>query len=193
MPTTLMMSDQLDQWMTAARDQDDQEAFAQVVEACHHVVRSSVLRDTADADLADEIAQEALVRAWERRQQYRPGTSPRAWLLAIARSQVIEQHRRRGRDRRHMRDLVHHELLRHVQEDSLDPLGNARIHALQHCVEQLSADQQTLLDMIHGRGLSCEDAAIELGIKAPACRQRLSRLHRTLRKCAEDRLKEAQP
>jgi RNA polymerase sigma-70 factor (ECF subfamily) len=102
----------LDAWMTAARDADDQEAFAHVVEACHHMVRATVLRDTANAELADEIAQEALVRAWERRQQYRPGSSPRAWLLAIARSQVMDYHRRQGRDRRHLRDLVQHELLR---------------------------------------------------------------------------------
>ena len=80
------MSDDLDVWMSQARDQGDQEAFARVVEDCHHLLRATLLRDTADPDLADELAQDAFARAWQKREQYRSGTSPRAWLLAIARS-----------------------------------------------------------------------------------------------------------
>ena len=106
------MSDDLDAWMTAARDHGDQNAFAMVVEKCHHLIRATLLRETAEPELADEIAQEALTRAWAKREQYRPGTSPRAWLLTIARSQLMEHHRRQDRDRRHMRELVRQELHR---------------------------------------------------------------------------------
>jgi RNA polymerase sigma-70 factor, ECF subfamily len=183
--------DQLDIWMTAARDDDDQEGFARVVEACHHTIRAAVLRDTADAELADEIAQEALVRGWTRRSQYRPGTSPRAWLLAIARSQLTEHYRRHGRDRRHLRGLIRHELMRHHPQDRTDEVRERRLEALRLCVSQLDESQRDLLAMVHDQDLTCEAAAEILDIKAPACRQRVSRLQRALRSCAEKRLQES--
>lgn len=182
-----MAGDDLDNWMSAARDQDDSEAFARVVESCHHLVRATVLRETANAELADEIAQEVLVRAWTKRSQYRSGTSPRAWLLAIARTQVIEHYRRHDRNRRHLGELVRQELMRHRDDDD-DPLAEARLNALQACLGEASDKNRELLDLVHRDGLSTEDAAEILGIKAPACRQRLSRLQRSLRECAEKRL-----
>mgnify|MGYP002395998816 CR=1 FL=1 len=177
--------------MTRVREEDDQEAFALVVDRCHHLVRAAVLRETADTELADELAQETLVRAWTKRQQYRPGTSPRAWLLAIVRSQLMEHHRRRSRDRRHLQQLVTQELLRHRQTISEDPvaeLNEARLGALRHCLSELPERHREMLDLVHGQGLSTEDAAACLGIKSPTCRQRLSRLQRALRSCAEERL-----
>src|SRR4051812_3961022 len=111
------MSDDLDQWMTRARDQGDKDAFAMVVDSCHHLIRATMLRETADPELADELAQESLSRAWAKREQYHPGPSPRAWLITIARSQLMEYHRRQDRDRRHLRELVRQELLRHQPGD----------------------------------------------------------------------------
>lgn len=183
------MAEDLDVWMTAARDDEDREAFARIVEATHHLLRATMLRDCADAELADEIAQEALVRAWTKRAQYRPGTSPRAWLLAIARSQLMEHHRRRDRDRRHLRDLVQQELLRQ-RSDEPDAWRGERLAALQVCLTEIGTEHREMLDLVHRQGLSTEDAAEVLGIKAPACRQRLSRIQRVLRDCAERRLAE---
>jgi RNA polymerase sigma-70 factor, ECF subfamily len=180
-------SEDLDAWMTAARDQNDQDAFALVVENCHHLIRATMLRETADPDLADELAQEALARAWMKREQYRPGTSPRAWMMSIARSQLMEHHRRADRDRRHLKELVRQELLRHVPRD--DGRENlARINALQACLEEIAPEHRQLLDLVHQQGMTSEAAADLMGIKAPACRQRLSRLQRALKTCAEKRL-----
>lgn len=184
------MADSLDEWMTLARDSDDQDAFARVVESCHHLIRATLLRETADAELADELAQEALCRAWAKRIQYRPGTSPRAWLLAIAHSQLAEYHRRSDRDRRHLRELIRQQLL---ERPPRDPPGEDkdRLRALETCVKQLDEEQRRLIDLIHGQGLTSDAAAELLGIKAPACRQRLSRLQRQLRACVEQRLQVA--
>jgi len=179
--------DELDQWMSAARERDDQASYTRVVESCHHLIRAVVLRDVADSELADEIAQEVLVRGWAKRAQYRPGSSPKAWLLAITRSQVMEHFRRQDRDRRHLKDLVRQELLRHRQDED-DGQHQERLDALQACLAEVGNDQRELLDLVHRQGLSTEDAAEILGIKPPACRQRLSRLQRALRNCAEARL-----
>lgn len=181
------MGEDLDAWMTAARDRGDQDAFALVVEHCQHLIRATMLRETADPELADELAQEALARAWMKREQYRPGTSPRAWMISIARSQLMEHHRRADRDRRHLKELVRQELLRHVPRDD-GRETQAKLVALKACLDEISEEHRQLLDLVHNQGLTSEAAADMLGIKAPACRQRLSRLQRALRTCAEKRL-----
>jgi len=182
------VAEDLDLWMTAARAHGDRDAFTRVVEACHHLLRASILRETADPDLADEIAQDAFLRAWERRAQYRPGTSPRAWLLTIARTQLIEHQRRAVRDRRHLKELVRQELLRKSpgKDDSAET--SAKLDALRTCLADINPDHKELLDLVHGKGLTTEAAAHQLGIGPPACRQRLSRLQRSLRRCAEARM-----
>jgi RNA polymerase sigma-70 factor (ECF subfamily) len=183
------MADDLDEWMTAAREHGDQQAFAMVVEGCHHLIRATLLRETAEPELADELAQEALARAWAKREQYRPGTSPRAWLLTIARSQLMEHHRRQDRDRRHLRELVRQELLRQAPNEG-DGVDRLRLSALKECLSGMGDEHRQLIDLIHGQGLTSDAAAEQLGIKAPACRQRLSRLQRVLRECAQKRLDE---
>ncbi len=183
-----MPTDDLDEWMTRAQT-GDQDAFAQVVEHCHHLIRATMLRETADPDLADELAQESLSRAWAKREQYRPGTSPRAWLITIARSQLMEHHRRQDRDRRHLRELVRQELLRHQPDEPSD--HRERLSALKACLSEIGPEHHRLFELIHAQGLSSEAAADELGIKPEACRQRLSRLQRRLRDCAEKRMAEA--
>jgi len=180
-------SEEIDAWMTAAQANSDQDAFALVVEHTHHLIRATMLRETADPDLADELAQEALTRAWIKREQYRPGTSPRAWMMSIARSQLMEHHRRADRDRRHMRELVRQELLRHAPHDN-GRENQTRLVALKACLEEVAPEHRQLLDLVHQQGMTSDDAAELLGIKAPACRQRLSRLQRALRTCAEKRL-----
>lgn len=187
------MSDDLDAWMTRARDTGDQDAFAQVVESCHHLLRATLLRETGDPDLADELAQDAFARAWAKRDQYRPGTSPRAWLLTIARSHLMDHHRRQDRDRRHVKDLVRQELLRHLPELDEPPEDGARLGALRECLAQLGDEHRQLIDLVHGRGLPSDAAADEMGIKPEACRQRLSRLQRRLRECCERRLEGETP
>jgi RNA polymerase sigma-70 factor (ECF subfamily) len=182
------LPDELDAWMTKARDEGDRDAFARLVESCHHLLRASLLRDTADPELADELAQETLVRAWDKRHQYRPGTSPRSWLLTIARSQLMEYHRREERSRRHLKQLVREELLRKSDARDRDDDRAGRLAAIRECLSGFDPRHRELLDLVHAKGLTTEGAAEILGIRPPACRQRLSRIQRALRKCAEKKL-----
>jgi RNA polymerase sigma-70 factor (ECF subfamily) len=49
-----------------------------------------------DLDYAEDIASEAIARAWKHRTKFEPGTSLRAWLFVIARNLFISE-KRRGR------------------------------------------------------------------------------------------------
>ena len=176
----------LDAWMTQAARDDDADAYARIVEACHPLVRATMLRDTANEELADELAQDTLVQAWAKRAQYRPGTSPRAWILAIARSKLIGHWRRFDKRRRHRHELVRQELMRHAPDE--DEHQERKLAALRECLEDIDERQKELLDLVHGKNLRTDEAARLLDIKPDACRQRLSRLQRSLRECIAKRL-----
>ncbi len=50
-----------------------------------------------DRDLADDLAQEALTKAWQSRDSFRPGSNLKAWLFTILRNQFYSDRRRAWR------------------------------------------------------------------------------------------------
>jgi RNA polymerase sigma-70 factor (ECF subfamily) len=59
------------------------------------VLRRAALRLTHHEADAEDLVQETVTRALERRAQFQPGTNLRAWLVTIQRSQFISGYRRR--------------------------------------------------------------------------------------------------
>jgi RNA polymerase sigma factor (sigma-70 family) len=53
---------------------------------------------TADRGLAEDVLQEAFVRVQTHAHTYRPGSRPRAWVMAIARNLALDVMRSRGRE-----------------------------------------------------------------------------------------------
>jgi RNA polymerase sigma-70 factor (ECF subfamily) len=49
---------------------------------------------------AEDLVQDTLLKAYRSRKQYRTGTNPRAWLLAILRNTFLNTYRRRNLERR---------------------------------------------------------------------------------------------
>lgn len=62
----------------------DEVAFAALMERWERPVKSVVARMVLNAAEAEELAQEAFVRLWQRREDFRPGAEFRPWLLTIA-------------------------------------------------------------------------------------------------------------
>jgi RNA polymerase sigma-70 factor (sigma-E family) len=79
------------------------EPPADLVALCHEehprLVRALRLQ-TGDAARAEELAQEALVRLWQRWRRVRRLEHPAAWLHRVAINLAIDDHRRRGAERR---------------------------------------------------------------------------------------------
>ena len=53
-----------------------------------------------DEQLAEDAAQEAVMRAWRMREQCRAGSAPEAWVAQIARREALRAHQRTARLRR---------------------------------------------------------------------------------------------
>jgi RNA polymerase sigma factor (sigma-70 family) len=48
-----------------------------------------------DEDRAEDLASDAIMRAWKHRSKFEPGTSPRAWLFIILRNLFFSEQRRK--------------------------------------------------------------------------------------------------
>ena len=80
------MSDgDLERWMLPLRE-GDLTALEHIYGDMRLAVYATALAVTANHAVAEDVTQEVFVRIFARARQYRPGTSPRAWIVAIARN-----------------------------------------------------------------------------------------------------------
>lgn len=73
----------------------DREAFCELVRRHRTLAVNVVYRMCGDAMLAEDAAQTAFLRAWEKLGSYRPGGSFRAWITRIAVHAATDALRRR--------------------------------------------------------------------------------------------------
>ena len=107
-----------------------------------------------NADRADDLVQETLMRGWNKRGRFQPGTNLHAWLFTILRNAFFAEHRKRARevgdsDGSYAAGLT----TAPVQADKL------HLQDLQTALRRLSAHQREALLLITAEGLSYEDAA----------------------------------
>lgn len=91
--------------MSEARDSDgdaiervlsgDREAFGVLVDRHGSRIHGAILRMVGDSEVANDLAQETLLRAYQALGQFRRGSAFYTWLYAIARNQVLSEFRRR--------------------------------------------------------------------------------------------------
>ena len=103
----------------------DREAFAELYDRHAAVLLGFLMRMLRRRETAEEILQEAFVKAWKHAARYRPErAAPRAWLLTMARSSAID--RIRSSQARARREG---EWTRAERGAPAEPLGTARIEA----------------------------------------------------------------
>src|SRR5512138_2337427 len=73
----------------------DGDAFSQLYEAYFERVYRFVYFRVADAEMAEDLASQVFLKAWENLHRYRPHGPFLAWLYAIARNTVIDTYRTR--------------------------------------------------------------------------------------------------
>jgi RNA polymerase sigma-70 factor (ECF subfamily) len=72
----------------------DRRAFGQLVQRHREGMINVVYRMCGDAQLAEDSAQEAFIRAWQRLTSYRPKSPFRNWLYRIATNVAVDALRR---------------------------------------------------------------------------------------------------
>jgi RNA polymerase sigma-70 factor (ECF subfamily) len=118
----------------------------------------------------DDLAQEALCKAWSSQNHFEVGTNLKAWTFMILRNQFYSNKRR---------DWRAVELDPEVAERTLiateDPDGALQLDELRRALAMLPADQREALILIGAAGLSYEDAAAITGVAIGTVKSRVSR------------------
>jgi RNA polymerase sigma-70 factor, ECF subfamily len=123
-----------------------------------------------DREMADDVVQEAMMRAWASRNTFSPGTNFRAWMFQILRNQFYTSIRKNSRMTAWDPEAAERIL---VQE----PTQEAGIHVddVNTALLQLPSQQREILLLVAGAGLSYEDAAVVAGCSVGTVKSRLNR------------------
>lgn len=76
----------------------DLEALESLYRDFHHAVFSYARLLLQDREQAEDTAQDVFLKVWDKASTYRPGGSPKAWILAIARNAAFDRMRAAGRE-----------------------------------------------------------------------------------------------
>ena len=87
-----------DEELAAAASRGSEEAFRELVERFERPVYGLVLRIVRRADLAEDLAQEAFVKAWKALARFDPTRKFSSWLFKIAHNAALDALRRRGEE-----------------------------------------------------------------------------------------------
>lgn len=137
---------------------------------------------------ADDLAQETLLRLWEKRDQFAPGTHFKAWAFQIAKFLVMNQRRKLARSPVVLLDA---ELLETIDRRWLEQeaaITDSHHVALSRCLETLKPEDQRLLHARYATDVSLETYAEQEGTRPGTLKARLFRLRDALRDCIERRL-----
>ena len=121
-------------------------------------------------DLADDMVQDAMTRAWAARQSYTPGTNFRAWIFMILRNHYYTTLRKNARMVAWDPDLAERVLVTApTQQDRLN------VHDVQAALLKLPAEQREVLLLIVANVVSYEEAAEIIGCAIGTIKSRLAR------------------
>ncbi len=139
-----------------------------------------------DRAQAEDLVQEACLRALRFRHQFQPGTNLRGWLFQILRSVFITQYRRRGRAGHHV-DL---ETLEGHGANPAPSLGAGRGAGaepfarvdIDTALEQLPEEYRTVVVLSDIEGLSMAEVAVAMGCPVGTVKSRLFRARAQLQR-----------
>jgi RNA polymerase sigma-70 factor (ECF subfamily) len=133
---------------------------------------------TLDAEAADDLVQQTLLRAIERSGSFRAGAPLRPWLFSILHNLFVSDRRREGVERRALDQLAGEQA---VLSDAGDAGAQVRLNAVMARFDQLPAVQREVLHLIAVEGLSYQEASDALGVPIGTIMSRLSRARTGLR------------
>lgn len=140
-----------------------------------------------ESAVAEELAQEALLRACRNWPRVSGLESPGGWTWRVARNLATSHFRRRAARRR-----AHRRLSAPVVEAQRDPDG-ADVVAVRRAVAELPERQRTAVVLRHAMDLSVQQTASWMGVTPDAVRSLTKRGAATLRDLLDDDVSEPSP
>ena len=123
-----------------------------------------------DATAADDLAQDAMMKAWDARASYQMGTNMKAWTFMILRNQFYSEKRRSWRS-----SQLDPEVAERTLEAASNPIASLELDEVRRALAKLPEDQREALILIGAGGLSYEEVSEICGCAIGTIKSRVSR------------------
>src|SRR6201992_496343 len=130
---------------------------------------------TGNQEGADDLAQETLVKAWQSRATFIPGTNLKAWLFTILRNQFYPDRRRAWRQAPWDQYAAER-----IPGGGEDQVFSAQLSDTARALRCLSDEQREALILVGAGGFSYEDAAAICKCAVGTVQSRVARARQTL-------------
>ena len=167
--------------MTSAGDRDrlddparDRE-FKAVLVTLIPQLRAFARTLTGDATAADDLAQEAMMKAWDARAGFEMGTNMKAWTFMILRNQFYSEKRRSWRQ-----TSLDQETAERTLAATDDPAAPVALDEVRLALAMLPSEQREAVVLVGAGGFAYEEAAEICGCAVGTVKSRVSRARRAL-------------
>lgn len=181
-------SNELSEAELVARSQNgDKEAFEQLVIRNQDLVFSLAFKLSGNRDLANDIAQEAFIRAWRAIEKFRGDSAFSTWIYRIT---VNTAWTLRKKAKKHNLANIEETQEPIVIDEKKDPeliaINSDLSFVLRQALNKLPMEQRIIVELKNIEGRSHKEIAEYLGITVTAAKVRLHRAHQKLRVMLED-------
>ena len=153
----------------------DDEGFKRELVTLIPHLRAFARTLTGDPTAADDLAQDAMMKAWDARASYQMGTNMKAWTFMILRNQFYSEKRRSWRSTQLDQEAAERTLI--AVDDPTSPLA---LDELRQGLNQLPPEQREALILVGAGGFAYEEAAEICGVAVGTVKSRVSRARRAL-------------
>jgi RNA polymerase sigma-70 factor, ECF subfamily len=126
-------------------------------------------------DMADDLAQETLVKAWQSRHMFAQGTNLKAWLFTILRNQFYSDRRRAWRQA-----PWDEEAAERIPGSTAEQTWAAELSDTARALSRLSDEQREALILVGAGGFSYETAAAICNCAVGTVKSRVARARKSL-------------
>ncbi|MBU2867792.1 RNA polymerase sigma factor [Pacificibacter marinus] len=149
-------------------------------------MRAFALSLTRSSSHADDLVQDAIMKAWENLHSFQAGTNMRAWLFTILRNTFYSDQRKRKREVQDSDGTFAATLSEKPDHD-----GRLAMAEFEQAFVQLKTEQREALMLVGAMGFSYEEAALTCGVALGTVKSRVNRARLRLSELLE--LKEGEP
>jgi RNA polymerase sigma-70 factor (ECF subfamily) len=128
-----------------------------------------------DPTAADDLAQDAMMKAWDARASFQMGTNMKAWTFMILRNQFYSEKRRSWRQSQLDQDVAERTLL--AVDDPEAPIA---LDELRLALRSLPDEQREALVLVGAGGFAYEEAADICNCAVGTVKSRVSRARRAV-------------